>query len=63
MLADQTSLTSCGEIKYMPILIDGIVVLTNFMVLNIRDKSNDDKEWQVLLGRFMSTTQMKIDVC
>ena len=45
MLADQTSLTSCGEIKYVPILINGIVVLTDFVVLNIGDKSNDDREW------------------
>ena len=64
MLANQTSLTSCGEIKDVPIVIDGIVVLTDFMVLNIGDKSNDDREWQVLLGRpFMATAQMKIDVC
>ena len=64
MLTDQNSLTSCGEIKDVPIFIDGIVVLTDFVVLNIGDKSNDDREWQVLLGRpFMAIAQMKIDVC
>ena len=64
MLADQTSLTSSGEIRDVPIVIDGIVVLTDFVVLNIGNKSNDVREWQVLLGRpFMATAQMKIDVC
>jgi hypothetical protein len=39
-------------------------VLTDFVVLDIGDKSNDVREWQVLLGRpFMATAQMKIDVC
>ena len=64
MLADQSSLSSSGEIRDVPIVIDGIVVLTDFVVLDIGDKSNDAREWQVLLGRpFMATAQMKIDVC
>ena len=44
MLADQTSLTSYGEIRVVPIVIDGIVVLTDFVVLDIGDKSNDVRE-------------------
>ncbi|KAK0584086.1 hypothetical protein LWI29_007405 [Acer saccharum] len=64
MLVDRTTRAPHGEIKDIPILVDGIVVPTDFMVLNIEEKSNGVATLQVLLGRpFMATTQMKIDVC
>ena len=64
MLADRTSRAPHREIKDIPILVDGIMVPTDFVVLNIEEKSNDVARWQVLLGRpFMATAQMKIDVC
>ncbi|KAK0607970.1 hypothetical protein LWI29_023404 [Acer saccharum] len=63
MLADRTSRAPHREIKDIPILVDGIMVPTDFVVLNIEEKSNDVARWQVLLGRpFMATAQMKINV-
>ncbi|KAK0596864.1 hypothetical protein LWI29_019735 [Acer saccharum] len=50
MLADRTSRVPHGKIKDIPILLDGIVVPTDFVVLNIEEKSNDVARWQVLLA-------------
>ncbi|KAK0606613.1 hypothetical protein LWI29_001539 [Acer saccharum] len=49
MLANQTSRVPHGEIKDIPILVDGIVISMDFVVLNIEEKSNDVTRWQVLL--------------
>ncbi|KAK0579104.1 hypothetical protein LWI29_021148 [Acer saccharum] len=50
MLVDRTSQAPHGEIKDVPILVDGIVVSIDFMVLDIEEKSNDVARWQVLIG-------------
>ena len=64
LLADQTSWTPQRELKDVPILLGGVIIPTNFVVLNVEDKSDDNGKWQVLLGRpFMATAQMRIDVC
>ncbi|KAK0570903.1 hypothetical protein LWI29_008211 [Acer saccharum] len=64
LLADQTSRTPYGEIKDIPNFVGGIVIHTDFVVLNIEEKSNDEGSCQVLLGRsFMATAQMRIDMC
>ncbi|KAK0584409.1 hypothetical protein LWI29_012839 [Acer saccharum] len=50
MLVDRTTRAPHGEIKDIPILVDGIVVPTDFMVLNIEEKSNGVATLQVLLA-------------
>ncbi|KAK0593918.1 hypothetical protein LWI29_013653 [Acer saccharum] len=56
LLADQTSRTPQGELNDVLILAGGVIIPTDFMVLTVEDKSNDNGKWQVVLGRpFMAT--------